>query len=86
MSLVEQEEPNKFLDDNLKTGRIWHLTSDFASPVFSINKKDGSMQLVQDYQKLNDITVKNQYPLPLMSDIFNKIGLAKACFFTKLDM
>ena len=39
------------------------------SPMFFIKKKDGSLCLVQDYRKLNKITVKNSYPLPLVSDV-----------------
>jgi len=57
-----------------------------ASPVFFINKKDGSLCLVQDYCKLNDITVKNAYPFPLVPDILNKIASANAKYFTKLDV
>ena len=57
-----------------------------ASPVFFIKKKDGSLCLVQDYQKLNAMTVKNAYPLPLIPDIFNKVSEAKARYFTKLDV
>jgi hypothetical protein len=55
-----------------------------ASPVFFIKKKDGSLQLVQDYQALNAITVKNKYPLPLISELINKIQGAK--YFTKQTM
>ena len=43
-----------------------------ASPVFFIKKKDRSLFLVQDYQKLNAMTVKNAYPLPLIPDILTK--------------
>src|SRR5882724_8530946 len=57
-----------------------------ASPVFFIKKKDGSLRLVQDYWKLNVVTVKNAYPLPLIPDILNKVSEAKAKYFTKLDV
>ena len=57
-----------------------------ASPIFFIKKKDGSLCLVQDYQKLNVMTVKNAYPLPLIPDILNKVFKAKAQYFTKLDV
>src|SRR5882724_2097977 len=57
-----------------------------ASPIFSIKKKDGSLHLVQDYQKLNAMTMKNAYPLPLIPDILNKVSKAKAKYFTKLDV
>ena len=73
-----------FLKENLKTGRIRPSKSLISSPVFFIKKKDGSLQLVQDYQALNAITVKNKYPLPLISKLINKLQGAK--YFTKLDV
>jgi len=57
-----------------------------ASPVFLIKKKDGSLFLVQDYRKLNAMTVKNTYPFPLIPDILNKVSEAKAKYFVKLDV
>ena len=68
----------------MKSGRIQPSKSPMASPVFFVKKKDGSLRLVQDYRKLNDMTIKNSYPLPLISDIINK--LKKAKYFTKLDV
>jgi len=55
-----------------------------ASPVSFIKKKDGSLRLVQDYRMLNDMTVKNKYPLPLISELVNQLCRAK--YFTKLDV
>jgi hypothetical protein len=55
-----------------------------ASPVFFIKKKDGSLRLVQDNRMLNDMTVKNKYPLPLISELVNQLRGAK--YFTKLDV
>ena len=55
-----------------------------AAPVFFVKKKDGGFWLVQDYQKLNDITVKNTYPLPLISDVID--WLCRAKVFGKLDL
>ena len=55
-----------------------------ASLVFFIKKKDGSLQLVQDYQALNTIMVKNKYPFPLISELVNKLQGAK--YFTKLNV
>jgi Reverse transcriptase (RNA-dependent DNA polymerase) len=52
--------------------------------VFFIKKKDGSLQLVQNYRALNAITVKNKYPLFLISKLINKLQRAK--YFTKLDV
>lgn len=84
LSPNEQKQLDEFLDENLKSGRIQPSKSPMASPVFFIKKKDGSLRLVQDYRKLNDMTVKNSYPLPLISDIVNK--LKKAKYITKLDV
>jgi len=52
--------------------------------VFFIKKKDGSLCLVQDYRALNAITVKNKYPLPLISELISQ--LRRAQYFTKLDV
>jgi len=52
--------------------------------VFFIKKKDGSLQLVQDYCALNAVTVKNRYPLPLISELVSQLRGAK--YFTKLDV
>jgi len=41
--------------------------------MFFIKKKEGSLHLVQDYQKLNEITIKNSYPLPLVSNILTRL-------------
>ncbi len=55
-----------------------------ASPVFFIKKKDGKLRLVQDYRRLNKITIKNRYPLPLAADIINRLKGAQ--YFTKFDV
>jgi len=52
--------------------------------VLFIKKKDGSLRLCIDYQELNQVTVKNKYPLPRISDLFNQ--LAGAIVFSKIDM
>src|SRR5882724_11579445 len=82
---VEQKQLDEFLDENLKSQRIRLSKSPMASLVF-IKKKDSSLCLVQDYWKLNVVTVKNAYPLPLIPYILNKVSEAKAKYFTKLDV
>jgi len=52
--------------------------------MFFIKKKDGSLYLVQDYHALNAITVKNRYPLPLISELVSQLHRAR--YFTKLDV
>jgi len=80
----EQKELELFLEENLKSGRIRPSKSPFASTFFFIKKKDGKLWPVQDYRKLNTITVKNWYPLPLISELIDKLKNAK--YFTKLDI
>ena len=52
--------------------------------MFFIKKKDGSLRLVQDYHALNAVTVKNRYPLPLISELVSQLHGAQ--YFTKLDV
>ncbi|KAG5721583.1 hypothetical protein E4T56_gene12884 [Termitomyces sp. T112] len=84
LALHEQDELDAFLQENLSSGQIQLSKSPMASPVFFIKKKDGSLHLVQDYHVLNAMTVKNCYPLPLISELVN--NLCSACYFTKLDV
>jgi len=84
LSPLEQTELDTFLEKNLHTGRIQPSKSPIAAPVFFIKKKDGSLRLVQDYRMLNTITVKNRYPLPLISKLVSQLCRAK--YFTKLDV
>ena len=55
-----------------------------ASPFFFVSKKDRKLQPCQDYRYFNDWTIKNPYPLPLISDIMDKLKGAK--YFTKMDI
>ncbi|KAJ3510878.1 hypothetical protein NLJ89_g4422 [Agrocybe chaxingu] len=80
----EQAELDKFIKDHLRTGRIRPSKSPIASPFFFVKKKDGSLRPVQDYRKLNAMMIRNQYPLPLISELMDKLKGAK--YFTKLDV
>jgi len=84
LSPVEQKELDSFLEENLRTGRIHPSKSPIAAPVFFIKKKNGSLQLVQNYRALNSMTIKNKYPLPLISELVSQ--LCRARYFTKLDV
>ena len=73
-----------FLDDQLTKGYIRPLISPQTSPVFFIPKKDGKKCMVQDYQYINKFTVKNNYPLPLILQLADKL---KGCkLFMKMDI
>jgi len=58
--------------------------SRYAAPYFYIPKKDRSLQLVQDYRKLNQIMIKDKIPLPLIGEVIDKLKEAK--YFNKLDL
>ena len=73
MSPREQVELDAFLQENLHTRRIRPSKSPMASPVFFIKKKDGSLQLVQDYRALNTVTIKNWYPILLISELITQL-------------
>src|SRR5882762_9106764 len=80
----EQEHLKEFINENLHTGRIIPSSSPMASPFFFVKKKDGNLCPTQDYRKLNDATIKNHYPLPLISELVDKLSGAK--LFTKMDV
>jgi hypothetical protein len=80
----EQKGLDEFIQENLMSGQIHPSKSPMASPIFFIKEKDGTLHLVQDYQALNALTIKNQYPLPLISELVNQLRGAK--YFTKLDV
>src|SRR6266478_5680875 len=63
---------DKFLNEHLQKGYIQESNSPYASPFFFIKKKDGKLQPVQDYRKLNEQTICNTYPLPLIKTILKQ--------------
>ena len=54
------------------------------APVFFVGKKDEKKKMVQDYRYLNEWMIKNNYPLPLILDVLENIGMKKV--FTKIDL
>ena len=84
MTLKEEEVLNQWLDEQLKAELIVKSKLRYAVPYFYIPKKDSSLQLVQDYRKLNQITIKDKTPLLLIRDVINK--LKKTKYFNKLDL
>ena len=80
----EQKALEEFLDENLRTKRIRPSKSPMASPFFFVKKKDGKLRPVQDYRKLNEMTIKNRYPLPLIKELVDHLKGSK--IFMKLDV
>ena len=73
LNIKEQEELDNFLEEHLKSGRIRPSKSPCAVSFFFVKKKDGSLRPVQDYRRLNEATIKNKYPLPLIQELINKV-------------
>ncbi|KAL5733419.1 hypothetical protein ACOSQ2_033111 [Xanthoceras sorbifolium] len=84
MAPPELEELRKQLKDLLDAGCIQPSKVPYGAPVLFQRKKDGSMRLCIDYRALNEVTIKNKYPIPLIADLFDQLGRAQ--YFTKLDL
>ena len=84
LTTEEQTELDKFLKENLDKGYIRPSQSPMATPFFFVKKKDGKLRPCQGYRYLNEWTIKNAYPIPLISELMDKIKDAK--YFTKLDI
>lgn len=74
----------EYLDDSLRKGWIRHSKSPAGAPILFVPKKDGGLRLCVDYRGLNQVTLKNRYPLPLISETLDR--LAGAAVYTKLDL
>jgi len=84
ITIKKEEALNQWLDKQLKAGLIVELKSRYVAPCFYIPKKDSLLQLVQDYRKLNQVTIKDKTLLPLIKEVINKLKEAK--YFNKLDL
>ena len=84
LSANELKVLKKYIDDNLRKGFIQPSTSPAGAPILFVKKKDGGLRLCVDYRGLNKITIKNRYPLPLISEALDRLKGAKIC--TKLNI
>jgi hypothetical protein len=84
MFVEELKELKKQLTELQEAGYIHPSSSPWGSSVLFVQKKDGSQRMCVDYRSLNDVTVKNKYPLPRIEDLFDQMRGARV--FSKMDL
>ena len=84
MNETQLKALKEYLDENLKKGFIRESQSPAGYPLFFVPKKGGKLRPVIDYRQLNEITVKNRYPLPLIGEMMDR--LRGANWFTTMDI
>lgn len=68
----------------LQARTVTKSVSPFASPILLVKKKDASWRLCVDYRKLNEVTVKNKYPISVVEDLLYELN--GATYFSKIDL
>jgi hypothetical protein len=84
LNAAQMKALKEYVDERLKLGHIRESQSPYGSPILFVPKKDGELRLVIDYRHLNNDTVKNRYPLPLIQEMRDRLG--KATIFSKFDL
>jgi hypothetical protein len=84
MSAEELQAAKDYIVENLDKGFIVPSNAPYASPILMAKKPGGGLRFCVDYRKLNSLTRKDRYPLPLIDEVFERISKAK--IFTKLDI
>ena len=84
LSEKEHDALREYIDENIKKGFIRKSQSPISHGILFVPKKNGKLRLCVDFRPLNDMTVKNRYPLPSIKELQDRLGKAK--YFTKLDL
>jgi hypothetical protein len=84
MDVKDIIELKKQIEELLEKGFIHPRSSPWGALVLFVSKKDGSRRMCVDYRSLNEVTIKNKYPLPRIEDLFDQMKGAK--IFSKIDL
>jgi hypothetical protein len=84
MATPELDELKEHIKELLEKGFIYPSSFPWGAPVIFVLKKDVTQILCVDYHALNEVTIKNKYPLPRIDDLFDQ--LCDACVFSKIDL
>ena len=84
MAHLELKELKVQMEELVNKGFFRPSTSPWGAPILFVKKKDGSLRLCINYRDLNKVTIRNQYPLPRIDDLFNQLQGARV--FSKIDL
>jgi hypothetical protein len=84
MTTTELAELKEHIKELLDKDFIHPRSSPWGAPMIFVQQKDGTQRLCMDYRALNEVTVKNKYPLPRIDDLFHQ--LRGTCVFSKIDL
>jgi hypothetical protein len=84
MTTLELADLKEHIKEQLEKGFIHPSSSPWGGPMIFVLKKDGTQRLCMDYRALNEVTIKNKYPLPRIDDLFDQ--LRGVCVFSKIDL
>ena len=84
LSKDELDLLKEYLDEMLRTKKIRPSKGAAGAPIFFAKHPSGKLRIVVDYRGLNAVTVKDKYPLPLMTQLMESVSSAK--YYTKLDL
>jgi hypothetical protein len=84
MDVKDLAELKKQIEELLSKGFIRPGSSPWGAPTLFVDKKDGSRRMCVDYRSLNEVTIKNEYPLPWIEDLFDHMRGAKV--FSTIDL
>jgi hypothetical protein len=84
MATLELAELKEHIKELLEKGFMRPSSSPWGAPMIFVLKKDGTQRLCVDYRALNEVTIKNKYPLPRIDDLFDQ--LHHACVFSKINL
>jgi hypothetical protein len=83
-SVEELKGLKKQLTELQEVGYLRSSSSPWGALVLFVQKKDGSQRMCVDYKSLNDVIIKNKYPLPRIEDLFDRMRDARV--FSKIDL